>query len=78
MVLYKIEYSSNALSAESSDREAAVYKFVADHGEIVRRDVEKMLNVSPATATRILTKMVEAGKLKRIGDARNVKYIKIV
>ena len=76
MVLYKIEYSSNALSAESSDREAAAYKFVADHGEIVRRDVEKMLNVSPATATRILTKMVEAGKLKRIGDARNVKYAK--
>ena len=75
-MLYKIEYGSAALTAESFDREAAVSKFVVDHDEIVRRDVEKLLNVSPATATRILTKMVEAGKLKRVGDARNVKYIK--
>ena len=75
-MLYKIEYGSAALTAESFDREAAVNKFVADHGEIVRMDVEKMLNVSPAMATRILTKMVEAGKLKRGGDARNVKYTK--
>lgn len=75
-MLYKIEYGSAALTAESFDREAAVNKFVVDHDEIVRRDVEKLLNVSPATATRILTKMVEAGKLKRVGDVRNVKYIK--
>ena len=75
-MLYKIEYGSAALTAESFDREAAVNKFVVDYDEIVRRDVEKLLNVSPATATRILTKMVEAGKLKRVGDARNVKYIK--
>ena len=61
--------------AERADREAEIQKFVAKHGEIVRRDVEKLFNVSPATATRILSKMVEAGKLKRVGDARNVKYI---
>lgn len=78
VVLYKIEYRFNTLPSESSDREAAVYKFVAENGKIVRKDVEKLLGVSPATATRILTKMVEAGKLKRVGDARNIKYIKIV
>lgn len=65
----------DALKVERADREAAVLKFIVEHGEIVRRDVERLFNVSSATATRILSKMVEAGKLKRVGDARNVKYI---
>ena len=65
----------DALKVERADREAAVLKFIVEHGEIVRRDVERLFNVSSATATRILSKMGEAGKLKRVGDARNVKYI---
>ena len=43
-------------------------------GEIVRSDVEELLNVSPATATRLLTKMVENGQIKRVGSARSIKY----
>lgn len=45
-----------------------------EKGEIVRSDVEKRLNVSQATATRILTHMVESGKIKRSGSARSIKY----
>lgn len=76
VVLYKIEHGSAIVAMGSSVREAEVEKYVDEHGDVVRRDVEKLLNVSPATATRLLTKMVEAGKLKRVGDARNVKYIR--
>ena len=82
VVLYKTDSiavmsdtESDFPKAERADREAEIQKFVSERGEIVRRDVEKLFNVSPATATRILSKMVEAGKLKRVGDARNVKYI---
>lgn len=75
-VLYKIERALTSTTAGSADREAEIEKIVAERGEIVRRDVEKMFNVSSATATRILAKMVDEDKLKRVGDARNVKYIK--
>ena len=80
VVLYKTdcdiaESGSDIVKAECVNREEAIEKYVAEYGEIVRRDVEKLLNVSSATATRILSKMVDAGKLKRVGDARNVKYI---
>ncbi len=80
VVLYKTdcdiaESGSDIVKAECVNREETIEKFVAEHGEIIRRDVEKLLNVSSATATRILSKMVEEGKLKRVGDARNVKYV---
>ena len=55
-------------------REDEVIALIKQKGEIVRNDVEELLNVSPATATRLLTKMVENGQIKRSGSARNVKY----
>lgn len=56
-------------------REDEIIALIKEKGEIVRRDVEKLLNASPATATRLLTKMVETGQIKRSGSARNIKYI---
>ena len=56
-------------------REDEVIALVKQKGEIVRNDVEELLNVSPATATRLLTMMVENGQIKRLGSARSVKYI---
>ena len=55
-------------------REDEIIALIKRKGEIVRNDVEELLNVSPATATRLLTKMVENGQIKRSGSARNVKY----
>lgn len=44
--------------------------------QITRSDVEKLLKVSYATATRVLAKMVERKLITRIGNTRNTKYIK--
>ena len=55
-------------------REDEIIDLIKQKGEIVRNDVEKLLNVSSATATRILTKMVESGQIKRSGSARSIKY----
>mgnify|MGYP002509472919 CR=1 FL=1 len=55
-------------------REDEIIALIKGKGEIVRSDVEELLNVSPATATRLLTKMVEDGQIKRIGSARSIKY----
>lgn len=55
-------------------REDEIVALIKEKGEIVRSDVEELLNVSPATATRLLTKMVESKQIKRYGSARNIKY----
>lgn len=44
--------------------------------QISRGEVERLLNVSRATAARILAKMVERKRIIRVGNTRNTKYIK--
>ena len=56
-------------------REDEIMTLLKERGEIIRSDVEELLKVSPATATRLLTKMVEDGQIKRSGSARAIKYI---
>ena len=60
---------------EREDRETLVLDLIGKKGEIGRSDVEKILNISAPTATRILTNMVQNGLIKRIGSARNIRYI---
>lgn len=55
-------------------REDEIVALIKEKGEIVRGDIENLLNVSQATATRLLTKMVENGQIKRTGSARSIKY----
>lgn len=43
-------------------------------GIITNDDVQKLLYVSDATATRYLVKLVQQGRLTRVGSARDAKY----
>jgi len=43
-------------------------------GTITNDDVQKLLRVSDATATRYLVKLVQQGRLSRIGSPRDAKY----
>ena len=65
---------TNDIKIEQDDREILILDLIRKKGEIGRTDVEKLLNVSTPTANRILTNMVQAGKIKRTGSARNIKY----
>lgn len=60
---------------KQTDREALILDLIRQKGEIGRSDVEKKLNVSTPTATRILTNMTQKCLIKRIGSARNIRYI---
>lgn len=53
-----------------------VLSLFAETKQITRGDVERALNVSYATAARILARMVEQKQIIRIGNTRNTKYIK--
>ena len=51
---------------------------VTKHGSITNDQVEKMLHVSDATATRYLTQLEKEGKLKQEGKTgKSVKYLKL-
>lgn len=86
----KIEVTNNAFKVTLPNRNTAVKEskssraektneerildFVGRNGEIVRSDVDRLLNVSQPTASRILKSMVSNGMLYQEGSGRKTKY----
>ena len=63
-------------SAIPESNESRILSFAANKGHVVRSDVEVLLNVSQATANRILKRMVADGLLYQDGNGRRTKYRK--
>ena len=61
---------------KSDMRWRAVSDFLNTHSYIMNRDVQKLLGVSSATATRILTGFMKSGKLKRVRVESYWGYVK--
>ncbi|MDR0948624.1 MAG: BlaI/MecI/CopY family transcriptional regulator [Lachnospiraceae bacterium] len=57
----------------SSD-EIAVLNAVKSHQFVTRADIEKLLNVSASTATRLLRRMVEQNLLTHYREGRIICY----
>ena len=88
----KIEVTSNAFKITLPNRNAApkespaaivpernedrIMAFVESNGHITRSDVDVLLDVSQATANRILKRMVADGMLYQDGNGRKTKYRK--
>ncbi len=55
-----------------------IMEMAGSQDEISNDDVQKLLNVSDATATNYLQELENEGKLKQVGaEGRSVKYTKI-
>lgn len=50
-------------------------RYIEEHGTITRGELSSLLEVSTATATRLLARLSEEGVLKRKGKGRGVKYV---
>lgn len=59
---------------KSYDKEEQILEYMKEHGEITRTDVEKLLEISASTASRLIKKMVKKGLIKSHGRARSVRY----
>lgn len=86
----KIEVTNNAFKVTLPNRNTAVKEskssgaektneerildLIGQNGEIVRSDVDRLLNVSQPTASRILKNMVSNGMLYQEGSGRKTKY----
>ena len=83
----KIEVSSNAFKITLPNRNSGanhaetllgtvkrILDFIGSNGHIVRSDVDHLLEVSQATANRILKRMVAEGLIYQDGNGRKTKY----
>lgn len=54
-----------------------IVAFLKEKGEIRNNDVEELLDVSDATATRYLDELESEGKIKQVGEEGRAVYYKI-
>ena len=59
---------------DSIQHEQMIINFIRQRHCIKRQDVVELCQVGPYQATRLLDKLVKAGKLKRLGQRRGVYY----
>lgn len=59
----------------SADAQAdQVVAFVKEHGQTKRAEIAELCRLSPDQATRLLTRLVESGRLVREGQKRGARY----
>jgi len=72
------EYETKVVFRLGEEREEdAILREAQRKGYITSRDVMNILNVSRDTANRYLKKLIEAGKLRKMGKGKNTRYIPI-
>lgn len=71
-----VEKKVTAASIARRTNEQQIMEFVERNGFIVRNDVDSLLSVSQATASRILKRMVAEGLLYQDGVGRKTRFLK--
>ena len=74
--LMEVVQTSGAVQSMTSDelRWYKIERFIKKNGSITNADVRILLQVSPATANRILAKLVEEGSIQRVRIGRSWAY----
>lgn len=69
--------SDNNISSEKAfSNEEKIMRLVSEKKFVNRKEAENLLGISQASAARILRKMVDENKIKKVGSGKNVSYIK--
>ena len=58
----------------ADDTAQQILQYARTHGEITRADVEQLLGISAASASRRIRNLVTSKQLRQIGKARNIRY----
>lgn len=66
----------NAVSNDLKSNEEKILDLIVQKGHVVRSDVDQLLDVSQATASRILKRMVTDGLIYHDGNGKRIKYKK--
>jgi len=68
-------FAVEQLKSKPRTHEEAVIQHIRSHGTIMRSETAQLLGVSPSTALRILQKLVQSGKIKRVGTGGAARYV---
>lgn len=75
IILPNINYRSEFLETTGSYKDMII-KLLSEQETVTRKETEALLNVSQATAARVLKKMVGSGLIVAVGSGKNLKYKK--
>lgn len=70
----RLQASVEKKRAKKRERLEKIYTLAAQRSSITNNDVQILLGVSDATATRYLEELVHAGKIERIGPVHQPEY----
>ena len=62
-------------TASKEDRQKLVLRLLESQDSVTRKDVQKLLGVSQATAILLLREMVSSRQLDKIGSGKNLHYV---
>lgn len=68
-------YKDEREGREEKTNEESILELVKGKGEITKKEVMELLNVSMSTASRVVQKMVQGGLLEQVGKARRTHYV---
>lgn len=68
---------STAVPEPQENAEEKILSFLDANGQLVRSDVDRLLNVSQPTASRILKRMVAEGLIYQDGSGKKTRYLKV-
>ena len=75
IILPNINYRSEFLETTGSYKDMII-KLLSEQETVTRKETEALLNVSQATAARVLKKMVGSGLIVAVGSGKNLEYKK--
>lgn len=58
----------------SSSAAEIAMRYIKEHGEVTRSELEKHLGLSAPTAVRLLKKLKDSGQINTIGNGKNTRY----
>jgi len=61
---------------EGIQQETMILQYIEENGSITRAEIETLCNLPPNTALRRISKLIEQGKIKKVGSNKSTKYIK--
>lgn len=76
IVLPNYNYHANNYLNVPNSYSDLIMTYLLENEFVTRKEAEKILGVSQASAARILKKLVDSGELCKIGNGKNLKYVK--
>lgn len=74
VTLYNMHFSTNKKSSKGDDVDERLIRYLKKHPFITRLKCEQLLECGPTKSYCVLARLVEEGRVNKVGSGRNTKY----